>query len=98
MRGKANLGSLSRERDIRGLTGFGFIGAGGSGGKYHCSFSPDDTEACFREETYPGEIALPVYRAGEAGSLDMNLGRRRDVEGDSSLSLTLSRNEVDFGR
>lgn len=91
--------SLSRERVIRRLTCFVcFGGEGGSGGKYHCSFSPEETDAFRRGETYPGDIAVPVYRAGEAGSLDMNLGSRNDVEGDNNLSLTLSRKEVDLGR
>jgi len=95
------LGSLSRERVLRRLpvfvVGFGGEG-GGSGGKYHCSVSPDEIDAFRRGEMYPGDIAVPVYRAGEAGSWDMNLGSRNDVEGDNNLSLTLSRREVDFGR
>ena len=96
--GAATLGSLPRERDARCFVLFGFGDEGGSGGKYHCSFSPEDTDPFLSGDTYPGEIAVPVYRAGEAGSLDRNFGRRSDVEGESNLSLTLSRREVCFGR
>jgi hypothetical protein len=39
---------------------------------------------------------VPLYRAGEAGSLVRNLGIRKDVEDIDRRSFTLSRRDTDF--
>jgi len=40
------------------------------GGKYHCSFVPEERggDPSSRGDINPGEIGVPTYRAGEAGS------------------------------
>ena len=39
---------------------------------------------------------MPLYRAGEAGSLVKNLGIRKEVEDIDRRSFTLSRRDADF--
>jgi hypothetical protein len=71
------------------------LGEGGSGGKYHCSRAPGDVTPS-REDEYPGDIGVPEYRAGLAGSFVKNLGSLKDEPGGNILSLMLARKESRF--